>query len=301
MIDKEWLKDVNFDVDVPDDIPGLNSEIRVTGLLGVGSEKVVLEATDGSKGLAIPTTRFTLGYHISEVPPFLSKEKLYDPLVVCSKLDALVGRDGMDAMVRVYRNLIVWSLNQLAEGGVHRLRTRAWTDEGERSLIFFLSLPDFQRYLNELKDWPEPDPDDSMSNFIDIFAPNFTFNAFYGQTAKWSAEAIQEIENSERQLTDLDPDGFFKNPLFVWVNAVLEGFFCSGDELDIGASFIKDRYPHYFERDALTSTLDHIAVYLDMLSNLIEEHEAKSIANFLRSCGLISQVRDKDRVHHWPS
>lgn len=70
MIDEEWLNSLDF--------VGAGG-LRFQGLAGLGSENVVFNATapDGKK-LVTKVRRHHLGFHIKEIPLFLSEKPLYD-------------------------------------------------------------------------------------------------------------------------------------------------------------------------------------------------------------------------------
>jgi hypothetical protein len=90
MIDQEWLNSLDC---VSADA------FRVKGLAGIGSEKVVLNATapDG-RAFVMPTCRNLLGYHIREISPNLSGKPSYDLNRLNRKIGQLVGDNTLDAM-----------------------------------------------------------------------------------------------------------------------------------------------------------------------------------------------------------
>lgn len=97
MIDQEWLSQLNFVR--PDGL-------HIQGVLGIGSEKVVLKATasDG-KELALATYRHVLGYHIREIPLLLSEKPMYDVGRLNRKVAQLMGDETLDEMTAEYDRL----------------------------------------------------------------------------------------------------------------------------------------------------------------------------------------------------
>jgi thymidine phosphorylase len=65
---------------------------KVVGLLGIGSENIVLEVKlpDGRE-MALRFTKRALGFHINEIPPQLTRRRIYKLEDVNQKLRSLVG------------------------------------------------------------------------------------------------------------------------------------------------------------------------------------------------------------------
>jgi hypothetical protein len=97
MIDQDWLENLDF--------VGVNG-LRFQGLAGVGALSITFVAydADGEK-LAIKTRRHHLGFHINEVPLFMSGTPMYDVGRVNRKLSKLIGNDNLDEMTSEYDKL----------------------------------------------------------------------------------------------------------------------------------------------------------------------------------------------------
>jgi hypothetical protein len=117
MIDQEWLG--NLDFIRPDGL-------HIKGLAGVGSEKVVLNATapDG-KQLVLQTYRHVLGYHIREIPMVLSEKPMYDVNRLNRKLTQLIGDETLDKMTSEYDRLFSSVVRILYQGCTQNAQSKA--------------------------------------------------------------------------------------------------------------------------------------------------------------------------------
>src|SRR2546422_3113343 len=176
MIDQEWLR--NLDFVRPDGL-------HIKGLVGIGSEKVVLKATarDG-KELAMATYRHVLGYHIREIPTVLSDKPMYDVNRLNRKLAQLIGDDSLDEMTSEYDRLFSSVVRILYEGCTKDSQSKAnvpMVVAGLSLLLipsepdavpFLLATPMMKRRLQEIASLTL-DPQKPVSMFVRVNGPNF--------------------------------------------------------------------------------------------------------------------------------
>jgi hypothetical protein len=229
MIDEEWLAGLRFEG------PG---GAQVNGLAGVGSEKVVLRATmpDGRE-VALVSYRDRLGFHIREVPLFLSDNKpLYDLDRLNNKLLRLVGDPLLDEMTRDYDRLYGCLINVVHERGAPALLSSSSLKdlESTEAVPFILRTPGF---LRRLRDWAALDRDVAYASLmiLTVNGPSFPFTELRPRLIDWAAETLQEIESLPAVLR---PDDLPRNPLYVWGAAVTDSFF-TDHELPQVVAFIE--------------------------------------------------------------
>jgi hypothetical protein len=118
MIDEEWLRELRFTT---------ADGVRVTGLAGPGSGNVVLNGTlPNGERVVLKLRRHHLGFHIRELPPFLTGTPAYDVDRRNRKLVRLVGNPLLDEMTRDYDRLYSSVIKVLHEHGTNGRHATCW-------------------------------------------------------------------------------------------------------------------------------------------------------------------------------
>jgi hypothetical protein len=208
MIDEEWLESLDF--------VGVN-DLHFKGLAGVGGLAINLIAFDASGDkFVIKVRRHHLGFHIREIPLFMSGRALYDVDRVNRKLLKLVGNDNFDEMTSEYDTMfdkLVAAFHEERHDDPasvpaigHRLAPQcpdAWP--------FLFGTAMMRRRMTDLSavSWALPEGvNDEIENAIGLRKLQLDLS--------W---------RSIPRLTPLAPEALSKNPLFIWGGAAMDGFF----------------------------------------------------------------------------
>jgi len=97
MIDEDWLNSLDFVCE---------GGLRFRGLAGVGALSITFIAYgEDDEKFAIKARRHHLGFHIREIPLFMSGAPMYDVDRVNRKLSKLIGNDNLDETTSAYDKL----------------------------------------------------------------------------------------------------------------------------------------------------------------------------------------------------
>lgn len=214
MIDEDWLKSLDFVGE---------GGLRFRGLAGVGAFHITFVAygEDGKK-FAIKSQRHHLGFHIKEIPLFMSRTPMYDVDRVNRKLSKLIGNDNLDEMTSEYDKLfdaLVAAFHNEAKDDpafVPRLGQRK-TPRCPDAWPFLFGTPMMRRRLTD------------MPALAEGFLPDGVGLNLDNPIRSWKRELV-EMSRSLSMLAPLSPQTLSSNPLFIWGGAVMDGFF-TDDEL----------------------------------------------------------------------
>jgi hypothetical protein len=290
MIDQEWLK--NLDFVRPDGL-------HVKGLAGLGSEKVVLNATapDG-KELVLATYRHLLGYHIREIPMIISDKPMYDVNRLNRKLAQLVGDDTLDEMTSEYDRLFCSVIRILYNACTKNAESRAnvpmvvtavslfLTPMEPDSLRFLLATAMMNRRLQELASL-KPDPHDAASMFVHVNGPNFPIDALMDQVTEWAKSMLVYCAETKNQAPS-EPESLSQNPLFVWGAAVMDGFF-TDDELPAAVAFVKEKFGELPSHPRVAQFMEQIAMVTDLMASALDKSK---LGQLVKLCGMLGFMFD---------
>lgn len=288
MIDESWLSDLRFES---------HNGMRIEGLLGVGTQKVVLKvvAPDG-KELALATYKHHLGYHIKEIPPFLNKDKNYDLDRLNKKLANLIGFPMIDEMCQVYDRLHSWVLKFLheKEHAMAALIMGTRTPESVETIPFLLQSPGT---IRRLSDWATmtDKTEDPLENFIEVNGPNFPIKDLRQPFIKWANETLAGVQRVPQPNRDMKAEELNINPVYIWGAAVMDGFF-KEEEFDIAAAFIEENFGRITESENLVTILAQADAMAHLVAQFVNE-SGEEVARFVKFCaklGLVFQVHDRD-------
>jgi hypothetical protein len=293
VIDQEWLK--NLDFVRPDGL-------HVKGLAGLGSEKVVLNATapDG-KELVLATYRHVLGYHIREIPMIISDKPMYDVNRLNRKLAQLVGDDTLDEMTSEYDRLFCSVIRILYNACTKNAESKAnvpmvvtalslfLTPTEPEALRFLLATAMMKRRLQELASL-KPDPNDAASMFVHVNGPNFPINALMDQVTEWAKSVLVYCAEAKDQAPS-EPESLSQNPLFVWGAAVMDGFF-TDDELPAAAGFVKEKFGELPSHPRVGQFLEQIAAVAGLMACALKESGIRRLVKFCGMLGFMFDVHD---------
>jgi hypothetical protein len=293
MIDEDWLKNLEFQS---------SDGILVTGLEGLGSEKVVFRATmsDG-KHIVLKVYRHHLGFHIREIPLFLSDNKsLYDLNKVNQKLLRLLGNPLLDSWTCEYDRLYCSLIKLMHEFGLDSLMmSSAFKDiemmgsimntiDLNEAISFIIHTPGIMRRLQDWASLPEKynDPTEAILN---VNGPNFQFIESRFILIKWAKETLGKIEKVS---PCLKPSELPMNPLYVWGAAVMDGFF-TDEELPQVVAFLNNQFGPLKKMPKAVIFLEQIKAISYLLSYFFKESKVQRLVEF---CGLLGfHYQNKDR------
>ena len=283
MIDEEWLAGLRFEG--PDGV-------RIDGLAGVGSEKVVLKAiTPDGKLEALSTYRHHLGFYIKEIPLFLSAERpLYDVDRLNRKLLRLVGNPLLDMMTCEYDRLCCCLIKTLYDAGSTALLFGAaiYDFDSTDAVPFFLHTPGIQR---RLRDWAalSVETENPMELILRVNGPNFPFTDMRKRIIDWSQSVLAAIENAPGGIR---PSELPNNPLYVWGAAVMDGFFTDG-EIPQAVAFVDTEFGQLRKHPKAVIYLQQANALADLLAGYLKTSEVGRFVQFCRLLGFSFDVHDR--------
>jgi hypothetical protein len=213
MIDEDWLKTLDF--------IGVNG-LHFHGLVGTGAFAIVLRATSPEgEELAIKVRRHHLGFHLREIPLFMSDKPMYDVDRVNRKLSKLMGNDNLDEMTSEYDKLFDVLMTVFHDEGkddpmcVPLLGQRR-TPRCPEAWPFLFGTPMMRRRLTGLPSLTEGFIAEVVGGDLD---PTIGL---------WKRELAQASKVLSI-LAPLSPEKLTSNPLFIWGAAVMDGFFTDNE------------------------------------------------------------------------
>jgi len=286
MIDEEWLSELRFEA---------YGGSHVVGLAGLGSEHVVLKAieADGEE-IVLKTSRHGLGFHIRELPLYLTAKKEYDLGRVNDKLRQLVGRDDVDEMTMEYDRLACSVLSNLHMQGMTVLLMKA-AAMGllENEMTAFLKSPGIRRRLQH---WAamRAEANDITDLIIRVNGAHFPIADERIELIQWAKASLKAID--ALPMPALRPDLLTKNPLYVWGAAAMDGFF-TDDELPAVAAYIEKHFGRLTDRDDCRLLLDQVSAIAQLLVFFLEETEVDRFVKLCAECGFILALLPKRPVN----
>lgn len=266
MIDEDWLKSLDFMGE---------GGLRFHGLAGIGASAITFIAygEDGEK-FAIKTRRHHLGFHIREIPLFMSGTPMYDVDRVNRKLSQLIGNDNFDEMTSEYDKLFDALVATFHNEGnddpasVPSLGQQR-TPRCPNAWPFLFGTPMMRRRLMDLLPVVEGYlPDDVGHNVDNVIG-------------SWKRKLVRTW-GSLSMLAPLSPRTLSSNPLFLWGAAVMDGFF-TDDELPRVVRFVETtmgRLKTSPQADLFLKQITAVAAALTCVSNC-------EIDRLVKLCGLL--------------
>jgi len=284
MIDEEWLGELSFET---------LSGVRITGLAGYGNEKIQLKGIlpDGTQ-VVVGTYKHHLGYHIREIPPFLSGRPLYNVETVNRKLCGLMGCGFVDAICsdydRVYASIVKWlhtKLNQNVHevSAVIRSMGAIITPACPEALHFILASSGMKRRFEEIASLP--DGKDIRLMLPRVNLPNFPIDGYREELVAWGRRML-EVSASLAEDAPLEPEGLEQNILYVWGAAALDGFFTDA-ELPLVKQILEEQFGTLMahpKRDIWVGQIDAVAHLMACFLEKSQVYVLHSSARHLVSC-----------------
>jgi len=282
-VDEEWLKSLRFQT---------YGGFQITGYLGQGAEAVTLEATGPEgKQAALRFLKPHLGLYLREIPPELMIEPAHDVAILNEKLAAMVG----DPVI----GLVAHTIN----------RTHAYLAKyiWEHSLTDLLALARSQSLLIDsvplivrdasfrlrFDDWASLTPP-ADHPFITVNVP-FVIDEFGSLFRDRAKEIIDQLEDYEQKRGGQVI--FADNAYYVWMAAVLDGFF--REEFEQAAAFLLEKVGSITEAPDAGDKVMQISGLLDTYSYLFAREDddgdrarLRRAVKFLRCANCILDVRD---------
>ncbi|GAA2415376.1 hypothetical protein [Streptomyces coeruleofuscus] len=229
MIDEEWLAAQRFTT---------FDGHRVVGLLGIGSEHVTFEVqTLDGKGMARQTRLEHLGYHIRELPLFLTGKPAYDLDRLARKLAGLRGAPELDAMTKQYNRLHSAIIKILHQHGLTGVLAAAYKMVTLDFVVFLLKSPGVRRRLAEFAELADRvEHRGFVLTDVKVNEP-FPISAERVDLKRWAASMLDHIDELSMESDHLHPDMLPDNPLYVWGAAVTDGFVTDA-EMESAAAFV---------------------------------------------------------------
>lgn len=286
-IDQVWLESLRCDT-----VGGA----RVTGLAGLGTEKVVLAVTmaDGTKAVC-SSPRTQIGFHISEVPPILVDRPEYDLSAVNRKLLALLGNPRFDSYSLWLNRLHAKMVRIVADHGVTGLMMSNMQQDSIESIPFALATPGMRRRLTEIDEWPV-DPAVSSSRIPSVNGEEYpVFAVVLEDGVAWARKALIASEELAGPIAWASPSTLHANPLVVWGAAAMEGFF-TDEELPAVATFIEENVGDLIARDDCEVPLAQAQMVANLLAHYRPDVPVERMVRLCAACRFRFDVRDAQGV-----
>lgn len=293
-IDEDWLRTLSFST---------TTGVRIEGLLGCGSEKVTLKGVlpDG-KPVAVVSYKHHLGFHIREVPPFLSGKPLYDVVRVCKKLRALIGCGYVDSISsdydRMFSSILKWLHTthrdrEDVENIATLLRTigTVVTPAVPEALHFILASPGMKRRLHEIASLPQATKAEPLLMFARVNLPNFPIEEARDHVVRWAERMLRVQAELERD-APFEPKTLEQNPIYVWGAAAVDEFFVN-EEMPQVAQFIETQFGKLIESAHLQLWSAQIDTVTHLMACFLERSNVGRIVRLSRELGLWFDVRDR--------
>jgi hypothetical protein len=275
-IDQTWLETLSFDA-----VGGA----RVSGLAGLGTEKVVLNATmaDGRK-VVLPSPRSQLGFHIKEAPPIFTARQEYVLERVNEKLLRMVGADRFDTYSIWYNRLYAKMISIISEHGVGGVIMSNLSPDSVQSLPFLLATPPMRRRLQEIATWPI-DPSDPASRLPSVNGEEYPVRAIVlDEGVAWAHDALSKLDVDSFVNPSASPSTLFTNPLIIWGAAAMEGFF-RDDEMPAVADFIEAKFGNLVGRSDVYTLLTQAQMMGSLCVQYREDCPVERMVRLCAACG----------------
>jgi hypothetical protein len=282
MIDEDWLKNLKFTT---------TDGVAVDGVAGIGSENIVFNAMlpDG-KRIVLKVRRFHLGFHIKELPIFLTGQPQYDIARLNRKLLARVGDTLFDSMTSEYDRLYSSILSIIHKAKVGGLILSVMTPDSVETIPFILHTPGMKRRLREIAALPESDEPSDF--FVKVNGPNFPITGIRSSLREWAHESLESIDRLWQTNPDIDPESLPNNPLFVWGAAAMDGFI-TDQEMDAVAAFVKGHFGELAQHPRAATFVSQADAIANLLAQFLKDSE---VARFVKLCaklGFVFQATDR--------
>jgi hypothetical protein len=283
MIDEEWLRDLRFTT---------ADGVRITGLVGLGSGNIVFEGTlpDGER-VVLKLRRHHLGFHIRELPLFLTGTPAYDVDRLNRKLLRLVGNPLLDEMTRDYDRLYSSVIKVLHEHGTTGLIGSTLTPESTETIPFILQTPGMRRRLADIAALGG-DVTDLREAIVNVNGENFRITGFRKQLVEWAERTLGEAERIWQPNADIHADRLPENPLYVWGAAVTDGFFTDA-ELPRAVDFITEQFGPLVKHPEMITFMEQASGLAHLLAQFLNESEVTRFVKLCAMAGFIFTVIDR--------
>ncbi|MEM8557132.1 MAG: hypothetical protein AAGG50_04840 [Bacteroidota bacterium] len=283
MIDEQWLSGLKF--------IGPRGA-TVDGIAGIGSENIVFNATlpDG-KRVVLKVRRYHLGFHIKELPLFLTGSPQYDIGRLNRKLLARVGDPLFDMMTSEYNRLYSSILAIMHKAKVPGLILSVMTPDSVETLPFILHTPGMQRRLRELA--ALTDSDEPKNPVITVNGPSFPFLGTRESIRDWAQESLESIERLWQTDPDIAPESLPENPLFVWGAAAMDGFI-TDDEMDDVATFVTEHYGPLASHPRAATFVSQANALANLLVQFLKENKVERFVKLCAKLGFLFQATDRE-------
>jgi hypothetical protein len=255
MIQEAWLNSIRLDS---------ASGPRRLRLLRGDSDTVVLADDASGADQEIFSTRH-LGFHIAEVPIFLSGTPAYDLARLNAKLATLLGDPSVDEVTAPYAELYDAIVAVLRDGGPAQLFEMTWHPQRIENVPFILHSPGLTRKLEAL--------------------------AAHPADGAWTSKVRAEIAAIEQDNPFMAPATLLESPLYVWGGAVMDGFITDA-EMPAAGRFVADLVagaPERFEKARLIFQAVAIA---HLIAQYVPKAPVDRFVKLCASAGFHIEVRD---------
>ncbi|MFI8092563.1 hypothetical protein ACIF9R_30280 [Streptomyces sp. NPDC086080] len=276
MIDEEWLEAQRFTT---------FDGHRVVGLLGIGSEHVTFEVRkrDGT-GVARQTRLEHLGYHIRELPLFLTGEPAYDLDRLARKLAGLRGATALDAMTKQYNRLHCAVIKVLHQHGVTGVLAAAFEMITLDFVVFLLKSPGVRRRLTEFTELADRvEHRGFVLTDVKVNEP-FPIHDQRVHLKRWAASMVDHIDELSMESDHLHPDLLPDNPLYVWGAALTDGFVTDA-EMERAAAFVDRPFTGPDQPDVTLRYQEQALAVAHLLDHFLTDTHVERFVQFCRLAG----------------
>jgi hypothetical protein len=293
MIDKDWLSSIRCTC------PWTNA--KVVGLLGVGSEWVSFKTEhDDGKETVLQIRRQRIGFHIKEIPLFLSGEPMYDVDRLNNKLYNLLDNPYFDQMTveydRMYgsviKNLFLLkeNMDKMPELKEFALMMYCQATGVAEELSFLFQTDGFKLRLNEIatlnKEYTDP-----RDFFLTFNSPTFKIEGFREELIDWANQTLELTGRVNIHDESFSSSTLLSNPLYIWGGAIMDGFF-TDEELPVAVKFIESKFGRLPERDDIYVMLQQINAIARLMVGYLKESEVRRLIKFCAMAGIVLQITD---------
>jgi hypothetical protein len=255
MIEEAWLNSISLDT------PSGRRKLRF--VRGEIDAIVLTSDTSGATLETFPAQH--LGFHIAEVPLFVSEAPVYDLARLNAKLTTLLGNPAVDEITAPYAELYDAIVMVLREGGPTQLFETTWHPQRIENVPFILHSPGLTRKLEAMVARPAD--------------------------AVWTSKVRAEIAAIRQDNPDIAPATLLESPLYVWGGAALDGFITDAEMLAAGR-FVADLVagaPQRFDKWRLIFQAVAIA---HLVAQYVPKAPVDRFVKLCSSAGFHIEVRD---------